>query len=196
MKDYKTEEKILDRLEDLQNINQDISRFDEYSDSANKMIQSFYENSEDFPEELHETISTLKDRGFTDKEIHNLAKTLIKESSTYVNEARKTLKGIKGASDSIKSEIGELIMTDAKKEGLTQKSIHFKGYGTVTCKYITVPNIENAKDFITSLAEDDKLRDYISISKKAFRDKDIYSRKGISKNKELDVSIRSESKWA
>ena len=59
MKDYKTEEKILDRLEDLQNINQDISRFDEYSDSANKMIQSFYENSEDFPEELHETISTL-----------------------------------------------------------------------------------------------------------------------------------------
>ena len=192
MKDYKTEEKILDRLEDLQNINQDISRFDEYSDSANKMIQSFYENSEDFPE----IISTLKDRGFTDKEIHNLAKTLIKESSTYVNEARKTLKGIKGASDSIKSEIGELIMTDAKKEGLTEKSIHFKGYGTVTWKYITVPNIENAKDFITSLAEDDKLRDYISISKKAFRDKDIYSRKGISKNKELDVSIRSESKWA
>ena len=125
MKDYKTEEKILDRLEDLQNINQDISRFDEYSDSANKMIQSFYENSEDFPEELHETISTLKDRGFTDKEIHNLAKTLIKESSTYVNEARKTLKGIKGASDSIKSEIGELIMTDAKKEGLTEKSIYY-----------------------------------------------------------------------
>lgn len=193
MKDYITEEKILDKLEDLQNTNQDISSFDEYSDGANKMIQAFYD-SEDFPEDLHETISILKDRGFTDKEIHTLTKTLIKESSLYLNEAKKILKGMKASSDSIKSEIGELIMTDAKKEKLTEKSIHFKGYGTVTCKYISVPNIENDKEFITSLAEDDRFRSYISVSKKAFRDKDIYSRKGISKTDELDVSIRSESK--
>lgn len=192
--DYKTEEKILDELEKLQEINEIIDAFDTFSKAADMMIYQSNEKTKDFPKDLADVLETLKEKGFTDKEIHLISASILKNGQAYLAKPKKTLKEIKNQEVTIKDNIGELLKDDLNKHHLTEKSIHFKGYGTVICSMKEKPTINNEQKFIEFLSKDEDLRTkYLKISAKVMKEKDIFQYDGIDKIKELNVSIRRES---
>lgn len=192
--DYAIEEKILDELEKLQDINEVIDSYDPFSKAADMMICQSNEEVSDFPEDLADVLKTLKEKGLTDKEIHSISESILKNGQQYLVEPRKTLKEIKNQETTIKDNIGELIKDDLNKHHLTEKSIHFKGYGTVTCSMKEKPIINNEQKFIEFLSKNEDLRTkYLKISTRVMKEKDIFKYDGIDKITELNVSIRSES---
>lgn len=195
MNNYETEEKILDKLDDLQNANQRVENFDPYAIGADEIIMNYYENKEEMSETLVDTITTLKDLGLSDKEINTLTKNILKEGAGYLSAPRKILKSYKEDCDEIKNEIGNIIMDDASKRGLTEKSVHFNGFGTVVCKLQKQPIIKDKVEFIKSLADNEELREkYLSISSRALKDKNINNFDGIDFEDKLVVTIRSDGK--